>query len=738
MREQTRHWRTNTLGTAIALALSAQASAGIGVTNNNDSGLGSLRDAIATANANPGDDQITIVDGLGPIVLTTGQLTVTETVTIVGPASKQTIDANSNSRIFGLTDQDETLTLRNLTLANGSTTAAGQTPITCEAGTGQGGAVCARGGLTIENATVTNSSTTGNYADGGGIFVGRSANFSDCTLTGNSTGGDEAGGGAVFLQNLSGTTANLDSCTISNNQTGGQNADGGGIYAYSGINLTDSVVSGNQVLGDFSYGAGLFERTLGNNATITNSVIRNNSSNVFYGRGGGAYLAENAMLRDTTVSGNSTQGTSSRGGGLVLGVDSTLINSTVSGNSTSGSNSQGGGIYQRAGTLDVINSTVVGNSASGGGGGIDLIDRFASQFDTFTATLNLNSSILAGNTGSGGNFESQFDPDAGTLTVNASFSVFGDPESEVNGTSTAVIFDDTLPLGALADNGCTQPAGGPGSQECVTTHQIPDGSLMIDAGDNPQGLASDQRGVDFPRVNGAAADIGAVERGPQPAISLTPLTLDFGPVPVGETSAPLQVTIESTGDLTLEITDIDAAVDPFARSGGSCPSGGFMLPPGNNCTIAYEFAPTNLGMAGQIIAVTSNAQSGPGSFDLIGEGVAPELTASPGFIDFGDLDIGAPPAVQSLQIENTGNGDLVVDTFTFDGPDAGAFDLSADNCSGVPLASGQSCLVEVRFDPVDPGVQAAELQIDSNDPMAPALVPLSGSLDVEFADGFED
>jgi len=506
MREQTRHWRTNTLATAIALALSAQASAGIGVTNNNDSGPGSLRQAVADANANPGDDQITIVDGLGPIVLTTGQLTVTETVTIVGPASKQTIDANSNSRIFGLTDQDETLTLRNLALANGSTTAAGQSPITCEAGTGQGGAVCARGGLTIENATVTNSSTTGNYADGGGIFVGRSANFSDCTLTGNSTGGDEAGGGAVFLRNLSGTTANLDSCTISNNQTGGQNADGGGIYAYSGINLSDSVVSGNQVLGNFSYGAGLFERFMGNNATITNSVIRNNSSDVFYGRGGGAYLSADALVRDTTISGNSTQGNSSRGGGLVLGSGSSLINSTVSGNSTAGSGSQGGGIYQRAGTLDVINSTITDNAASGGGGGIDMINRFGAS----SATLNLESAFLAGNQSSAGNFESQGTGDD-TLTVNASFSVFGDPAGEITGTSEMVILDDTLELAALANNGCTQPAGAPGSQECVVTHAAAIDSPVIDAGSNPLGLAGDQRGADFPRVVAAAADIGALE-----------------------------------------------------------------------------------------------------------------------------------------------------------------------------------------------------------------------------------
>jgi len=731
MGNATRHWRTNTLATAIALALSTQADAGFSVTNSNDSGPGSLREAIAEANANSGDDEITIASGLSTIVLTSGQLTVTETVTIIGPAVGQTISGNSQSRVFGVTDQGATLTLRNLTLTDGSTTANGQNPATCETGTGRGGAICALGDLVLENTTVSSSSTSGMDADGGGIFALNGADFTNCTVTGNTTDGDGADGGGLFIDN----TGTLESCTISNNVTSGENADGGGIYAYSGINLTDSVVDGNKVLGNYSYGAGLFERFTGDSATITNSAIVDNASYAFYGRGGGAYLSANAMLRDTTISSNDTHEPSSRGGGLVLGDNSTLINSTVSNNTTWGSNSQGGGIYQRAGTLHVINSTITLNGVinSGGGGGIDLINRFEPGV---SATLNLESSFLAGNHSPAGNFESGGDD---VLTVNASHSVFGDPPEEVNGISTAVIFDDTLMLGSVADNGCTQPAGAPGSQECVGTHAIPDGSPIIDAGDNPQALAGDQRGADFPRVQGIAADIGAIEKDLEPTISLSPLIVDFGDVPVGETSAPLQVTVESTGSGTLEIDAIDAAANPFARSGGSCPSGAvFMLPPGNNCTITYQFAPLDPGMAAQTIAVTSNATSGPGSFDLIGDGVTPELTASPGFIDFGDLAIGAPAALQSLQLENTGGGELLVNTFTFEGRDAGDFGVGIDNCTGNPLALGQTCLVEIRFDAAEPGVKTAELTIDSNDPLAPAVVPLSGSLDVEFADGFED
>jgi hypothetical protein len=66
-------------------------------------------------------------------------------------------------------------------------------------------------------------------------------------------------------------------------------------------------------------------------------------------------------------------------------------------------------------------------------------------------------------------------------------------------------------LGALADNGCATPAGNPATAACVPTHLPNAGSPVRDAGSNPLALTTDQRGAGFPRVVGAATDIGAVE-----------------------------------------------------------------------------------------------------------------------------------------------------------------------------------------------------------------------------------
>src|SRR5438093_640185 len=58
------------------------------VTTLNDAGGGSLRQAVLNANATAGADTITFQPGLtGPVTLTSGELLVTDSVTITGPGA---------------------------------------------------------------------------------------------------------------------------------------------------------------------------------------------------------------------------------------------------------------------------------------------------------------------------------------------------------------------------------------------------------------------------------------------------------------------------------------------------------------------------------------------------------------------------------------------------------------------------------------------------------------------------
>ncbi|MCB1811901.1 MAG: hypothetical protein KDK04_09315, partial [Candidatus Competibacteraceae bacterium] len=206
---------------AFSLALSGSAHAAtFNVTTAADSGAGSLRDAVAQANSAAGADVITFNNGLGTITLTSGQIDITETLTITGPAAGQTISGNNSSRIFAVTAVSQPLTLENLTLMDGATTATSPFPARCATDTGEGGAVCTLSPLTLTNSTISGNVTIEEGAHGGALFVNADATLINSTISGNSTAGDRARGGALFVSG----EATLNNSTISGNSTTGDNA----------------------------------------------------------------------------------------------------------------------------------------------------------------------------------------------------------------------------------------------------------------------------------------------------------------------------------------------------------------------------------------------------------------------------------------------------------------------------------------------------------------------------------
>src|SRR5262245_32414326 len=105
-----------------------------------ESGPGSLRAAVAQANAHPGADAIDFQPGLtGTIALTGGELDITDAVKINGPgADKLTVSGNHTSRVFQV-EAGETVSISGLTIAGGN------------AGSGNGGGIDNFGALTVSN-----------------------------------------------------------------------------------------------------------------------------------------------------------------------------------------------------------------------------------------------------------------------------------------------------------------------------------------------------------------------------------------------------------------------------------------------------------------------------------------------------------------------------------------------------------------------------------------------------------
>ena len=229
------------LGLAILLAPAAARAADFAVTSTADSGMGSLRAAVAAANAAATDDTISI-GVAGPIALTTGDLVLANNgkLTITGATDGVTITGSGLSRVFRVS-AGAGVTIAGLTIRNGRAT------------NDSGGAISNMGGtLTINNCTIEGNSAVGGGAVptpvlGGAISsLGGSLALTNCTISGNSaSGGPNNEGGGVYS---TGALSLLNCTLVGNSVSGGTVAaadQGGGIRSLGTLLLTNSLVVGN-------------------------------------------------------------------------------------------------------------------------------------------------------------------------------------------------------------------------------------------------------------------------------------------------------------------------------------------------------------------------------------------------------------------------------------------------------------------------------------------------------------
>ncbi len=151
-------------------------------------GTTSLREAIAVANANPGQTitfDPTVFATAQTITLSLGQLELSNTTgteTITGPAAGVTVSGGGASRVFQV-DKGVTASISGLTITGGN------------AGNGDGGGVLDYGTTTLTNCTISGNSAI--KAAACTINAG-TANLIDCTVSGNSaTRFQGYGGGGV-------------------------------------------------------------------------------------------------------------------------------------------------------------------------------------------------------------------------------------------------------------------------------------------------------------------------------------------------------------------------------------------------------------------------------------------------------------------------------------------------------------------------------------------------------------
>jgi hypothetical protein len=396
--------------------------------------------------------------------------------------------------------------------------------------------------LGIYYSTISGNSVTAQYyAVGGGVvskYKGTvTGNYSQTLIAGTTISGNTAtasyylnptnsditygssrGGGVAFANSTTGAivfstvTGNSAVVNASGTTRGPQGtASGGGVYsAASGpayLLLAGTEISDNAATSAVSgaFGGGVTSEF--NKLVITTCSLSNNTatgSGYFtYTVGGGAFSLHPITLTNSTVSGNTANGingTGLGGGVATYSVDVvanpylTVQSSTVSGNKATGTFSgSGGGLYVGGvAGITADNSTIAFNSADTTGAGIAF--EFGSD-----STQTLVSTIVANNIATADAAASDLGQLGPTpLTISGSNNLVmlsGDGISPPGDTLTG-----DPGLAPLAFN------GGP-----TKTHALATNSIALDVGLNPLNLTTDQRGGNFARVIGTAADIGAYE-----------------------------------------------------------------------------------------------------------------------------------------------------------------------------------------------------------------------------------
>lgn len=208
-----------------------------------------------------------------------------------------------------------------------------------------------------------------------------------------------------------------------------------------------------------------------------------------------------------------------------------------------------------------------------------------------------------------------------------------------------------------------------------------------------------------------------------PNKDVTPLSINFGSVQKGQSSAIQTITITSTGTSALHISSITGPSTPFSvdNTGVSdaCGNPPFDLATGASCNIGYKFTPVINGGVLGTVKITTNASPADATVTLSGTGVVtPVITAIPNPVVFPSMMVGS--SVQKIiKVGNVGTANLTLSGIV---NPTGEFKIIGNTCYGtlkVPPLTPNNCKITVSFTPTSEGFKTSSFTIKSNDPVNP-------------------
>ncbi|MDX9972802.1 MAG: malectin domain-containing carbohydrate-binding protein [FCB group bacterium] len=212
----------------------------------------------------------------------------------------------------------------------------------------------------------------------------------------------------------------------------------------------------------------------------------------------------------------------------------------------------------------------------------------------------------------------------------------------------------------------------------------------------------------------------------KPQLAVTPASLDFGGVTLGQSSPTQSVTVKNDGTASVTVSALQLTGthgDAFMVD-TAVP---FSLAVGATRTIGVTFAPTTTEGNAATMVLTSNAVNSPNSVGLTGTGVESSLvfTAAPASLTFPEQDVGTTSPASTVTLTNTGTASVEVTSVTLTGENAADFSVSGPALP-LSLAPGATADLNLTFTPSASGAHVASLVVASSDPEGDLVVPLSG------------
>lgn len=491
---------------------------------------------------------ITNTGGVNEDLAATGDLDITESVTLTGAGSGTTlIDGNNIDRVFHIIQSGSNtvaVNLSDVTVENGYLSG------------GIGSGIYNNGGtVTITNATISNNmakntgvATSG--ATGGGIYNNGTLSLNTVTVSGNTVdlnsinGGGGGGGGGIYNTG----SLRVENSTITNNQVindSNDNNGGGGIENVGttgvGSNTVKTVII-RSIISDNTAPLGGGVRNLFGRVDVDLAQVENNAAEL---SGGGIQNYDGGMSIQRSVIRNNTAKQTGAGVDNLAALD--ILQSSIYGNQATGittggvitAGGGGGGIFNGAnGALNLANTTINDNQALAGGGIYNHKDLTATNSTIFDNKANNGTEVFACGSGSSedpNSCNTSIKDASDNILIHTNFvntivgnstttdNCSGDPAELITSQGHNIETANTCGFSESGDTADAAPSsfftadytGGPkyngGDVAALQTYEILSGGLANDTGDFASCPVIDERGFERNDVKDGKCDIGAYE-----------------------------------------------------------------------------------------------------------------------------------------------------------------------------------------------------------------------------------